>query len=91
MFAEYCDSIPDLKMEDERDTEKLFSIQEALALHPSFSMESPEIWIYFLTRRPDLCQDDKDCVMKIIHKLWQNQNYELEKQMLDWSREEKTV
>ena len=85
MFAEFLDSLPIIEIESEPEP---FNINDAIGAHHSFSIESPEAWILFLTKRPDLSLADRDSVLKIIERLWRNQNNALAKEMLAWGKEE---
>jgi hypothetical protein len=57
--------IPEVNNNDE---DKL-TIEDLMAIHPSLTPESVELWAMFLTLRPDLPEEEKADIMAIIHKL----------------------
>ena len=69
-FTDILDSIPVIKEADV--TDRKVTLEDVIKLHPTLDYEDPLTYAIFLDRRPDLSEEDKNCIIQIMRRLSEN-------------------
>lgn len=78
-------SIPDLTEEGFIEESKI-KVEDIVKIHKSLTLDNPLTFKVFLSKRPDLKEEDKEIYLKIIEKLERNERIRYQtamKEMID--------
>jgi len=93
-FTQILDSIPEKKIEDILNPK--FQLEDAVKIHPTFTLDNELTYYLFLSKRPDLTEQERNIIYQIIGRLKANDELEyttMMKNMIDaddFFKEEKT-
>jgi len=73
-FSQILDSIP-IKTEEDILFPK-FQLEDAEKIHPSFTLDNEFTYYLFLSKRPDLTQQERNIIYQIIARLKSNTEVE---------------
>lgn len=83
-YKAFLESIEELVIDN---TPKI-ELEDVMKIHPSMTVESPELWCYFLSVRPDLSEDEVSDIKEIIKRLQKNQAIQFQALMNDFKKKQ---
>lgn len=68
------EQIPILTEEDFEEREPQIELEDIALIHPSFTQDNPLTYFVFVSKRPDLSEEEKEYYLAVAQRLLHNEN-----------------